>query len=136
MGGVARNDQITRVRKGQKQMRSYMRLVIKFIEISAYNAYLLDGYVHEHEPQGSRKYDLHCFKKNLVMELVEVTRAPQKTTGRKRRLIEDRLLNVGRHFPEKGDGENYRCAVCLEKHRRLTHGAKWCQCTTCCQVAT
>ena len=108
MGGVDRNDQMTRVRKGQKQMRWYMHLVMKFIEISAYNAYLLDGYVHEHEPQGSRKYDLHCFKKKLVMELVGVTRAPQKTPGRKRRHVEDRLLNVGRHFPEKGEGKNHR----------------------------
>lgn len=62
MGGVDRNDQMTRVRKGQKQMRWYMRLVIKFLEISAYNAYLLDGFVCEHAPQGSRNYDLHRFK--------------------------------------------------------------------------
>ena len=62
MGGVDRNDQMTRVRKGQKQMWWYMRLVIKFLEISAYNAYLLDGFVCEHAPQGSRKYDLHRFK--------------------------------------------------------------------------
>lgn len=122
MGGVDRNDQMTRVRKGQKQMRWYMRLVIKFLEIAAYNAYILDGYIREHEPQGSRKYDLHCFKKQMVMALVGNTRAPQKTPGRKRRHVEDRLLNVGRHFPEKGEGKNHRCVVCLEKRRRLRRG--------------
>lgn len=110
------------VRKGQKQMRWYMRLVIKFIKISAYNAYPLDGHVREHEPQESRKYDLHPFKKELVTELVGVTRAPQKTPGRKRRHVEDRLINVGRHFPEKGEGKDHRCVVCLEKHRRLMQG--------------
>lgn len=121
-GRVDRNDQMTRVRKGQKQMRWYMWLVIKFIEISAYNAYLLDGYIREHEPQGSRKYDLHRFKKEMIMELVGQTRAPLKTPGRKRRPVEDRLLNVGHHFPEKGVGKDHRCVVCLEKRRRLMQG--------------
>ena len=115
-GRIDRNDQMTRVRMGQKQMWWYMHLVIKFIEISTYNAYLLDGYMleHEHEPQGS--------KTKLVMELLGVTRAPQKTPGCKRRHIDDRLLNVGRHFPEKGEGKNHRCTVCLEKRHRLIHG--------------
>ena len=104
MGGVDRNDQMTRVRKGQKQMRWYMRLVIKFLEIAAYNSYILDGYIREHEPQGSSKYDLHCFKKQMVMALVGNTRAPQKKPGRTRRHVEDRLLCHGSKdmVPRKG----------------------------------
>ena len=121
MEGVDRNDQMTQMRKGQKQMRWYMCLAIKFIEISAHITYILNGYMLEHEPQGSRKYNLHCFKKKLAMELVRVTRTPQKTPGHKRRHIEDCLLNVGCHFPEKGEGKNHRCTVCLEKWQ-LMHG--------------
>lgn len=90
-------------------MQWYMHLVIKFIEISTYYASLLDGYMREHEPQGSRKYDLHHFKKEFIMELVGVIKASQKTPGCKRRHIEDHLLNVGRHFPEKRGGKNHRC---------------------------
>ena len=37
------------------------------------------------------------------MELVGVTRAPQKTPGRKRRHIEDCLLKTDCHFLEKGE---------------------------------
>ena len=56
------------------------------------------------------------------MGLVGETRALQKTPGRKRRHVEDRLLNVGRHFPEKGEGKDQRCLVCLEKCQRSRVG--------------
>ena len=124
MGGVDRNDQMTHVRKGQKKMRWYMRLVIKFLEIAAYNSYILDGCIREHEPQGSRKYayDLHCLKSRWSWHWLAIPEQPQKKPGRTRRHVEDRLLNVGRHFPEKGEGKNHRGVVCLEKRRRLRHG--------------
>ena len=35
---------------------------------------------------------------------------------------EYRLLNVGRHFPGKGEGKDHCCTVCLEEHRRLMQG--------------
>lgn len=107
------------VRKGQKQMQWYGCLVIKFPEISAYNAYLLDGYVHKHEPQGSRKYELHRFKKEMVMTLAGETRSPQKTSRCKRMHVEDWLLNLGRYFPEKGEGKNHRCMLYVEKWCRI-----------------
>ena len=113
---------MTLVRKGQKWMQWYMQLVIKFLEITAYYAFILNGYVHKYKPRGSRNYDLHCFKKQMVMALVGNTRAPHKTPGHKRRHVEDWLLNVGHHFLETGEGKNHHCAVCLEKRHQLQRG--------------
>jgi len=56
------------------------------------------------------------------MALVGNTKAPQMTPGHKRRHVEDRLLNVGHHFPNKGEGKNHLCVVCLEKRRPLQRG--------------
>lgn len=41
MGAVDTNDQMTTVRKSRKQLRWYMRLIVKFLEISAYNSYII-----------------------------------------------------------------------------------------------
>ena len=73
---------MTHVHKDQKQMWWYMGLVIKLLEIPAYSAYTLDGYVRKHEPHKSKTCDLHCFKKQMVIVLVGNTRSPQKTLGR------------------------------------------------------
>lgn len=70
---------------------------------------------------GSRRYDLHV-KKELVMEFVGLTREPpSETPGCKRKHFEDHLLNTGHHFPEKGEGKDHHCMVCVGKCRRI----KW-----------
>ena len=44
MGGVERNDQLASFLKNRKQMRWYMRLVIKFLEVVAFNFYIIEGF--------------------------------------------------------------------------------------------
>ena len=44
MGGVDRNNQLTSILKNHKQMRWYMRLVIKFLEVVAFNSYIIEGF--------------------------------------------------------------------------------------------
>ena len=55
MGGVDRNDQLTSILKNRKQMRWYMRLVIKFLEVVAFNSYIIEGFFLDHNPPGKRK---------------------------------------------------------------------------------
>lgn len=70
MGAVDTNDQMTTVRKSKKQLRWYMRLIVKFLEISAYNSYIIEGHFKEHLPKHRRKKDFTAFTEDLIHELV------------------------------------------------------------------
>ena len=44
MGAVDTNDQMTTVYKSRKQLQWYMHLIIKCLEIAAYNSYIIEGH--------------------------------------------------------------------------------------------
>ena len=120
MGGVDRNDQLTSILKNRKQMRWYMRLVIKFLEVVAFNSYIIEGFFLDHNPPGKRKRDLAAFREELILQLVGNWRAEKGKPGRKRQLEPFRLENIGEHLPVKGAGCDHTCQVCMEKRRRYT----------------
>ena len=101
MGGVDRNDQLTSILKNRKQMRWYMRLVIKFVEVVAFNSYIIEGFFLDHNPPGKRKRDLAAFREELILQLVGNWRAEKGKPGRKRQSDPFRLENVVNIFPSK-----------------------------------
>lgn len=120
MGGVDRNDQLTSIVKNRKQMRWYMRLVIKCLELAAYNAYVVEGFFMEHCIPGERKRDFAAFREELIIQLVGTWRTERTKPGRKRSSEDPlRLEGVGQHFPAKGTGTDHTCEVCREKRRRF-----------------
>ena len=119
MGAVDTNDQMTTVRKSRKQLRWYMRLIVKFLEISAYNSYIIEGHFKEHLPERQRKRDFTAFREDLIHELVGHWRTEKARRGIKRKETPFRLENVGEHFPVKGAGSDHTCQICREKRRRF-----------------
>ena len=119
MGAVDTNEQMTTVRKSRKQLRWYMRRIVKFLEISAYNSYIIEGHFKEHLHERQRKRDFTAFREDLIHELVGHWRTEKARRGRKRKETPFRLENVGEHFPVKGAGSDHTCQVCREKRRRF-----------------
>ena len=119
MGAVDTNDQMTTVRKSRKQLRWYMRLIIKFLEISAYNSYIIEGHFKEHLPERQRKRDFTAFREDLIHKLVGHWRREKTRRGRKRKETPFRLENVGEHFPVKGARSDHTRQVCRERRRRF-----------------
>ena len=126
MGGVDLNDQLTSVRKDLKQLRWYFRVFLKMVMMATFNAFILENSIIPHKNnQGKIVRDILAFKDELVYDLIGQVRAPRKS-GRKRtrqEIVEDkfdwnRLLNVGNHFPGKGEGTDHTCVVCREKRKR------------------
>jgi len=132
MGGVDWNDQMTCVHNGQKQLQWYMPLVVKFLEIAAYNPHILDGHVRQHEPQGSGKYDLHCSKKQIVMALIGNTKAPQITSGHKKKTSGGSVTKCWPPFSWKRRGQKPPLC-CLFGEAAPFAMWSWWQCPKCCQ---
>lgn len=122
MGGVDLSDQMTAVNKSKKQKRWYLRIFLKIVLLSIYNAYILEGHKRQHIPGGRRRRDLLTFKEDLCVQLVgNFPQQSKSTASNKRRRSADtplpaRLTNVGSHFPFKGQGRDHRCVVCERKH--------------------
>ena len=91
---------------------------IKFLQLAMYNAYILEGYKIPHNGRSKRKRDLLKFKQDLCVQLVGTTPTGNKAAKRQRQNMppEDRLENVGLHFPLKGEGNNHLCVVCEKKY--------------------
>ena len=115
MGAVDTNDQMTTVRKSRKQLWWYMRLIIKCLEIAAYNSYIVEGHFKEHAPENRRR-GFTAFREDLVHELVGNWRTQKARRGRKRKETPFPLENVGEQFPAKGEEV---ITVCREKPRRF-----------------
>ena len=122
MGGVDLSDQMTAVNKSKKQKRWYLRIFLKMVLLSIYNAYILEGFKCPETPRGRRKRDLLSFKEDLCVQLVGNFPQQHKSTASNKRKrsadtpVPERLSNVGIHFPFKGEGKNHRCVVCERKH--------------------
>ena len=122
MGGVDLCDQMTALNKSKKQKRWHLRIFLKMVLLSIYNAYILEGYERQHTGEGSRKRDLLSFKEDLCIQLSAPFAQQRKSAAsNKRKRSADvpdltRLTNVGAHFPFKGEGKNHRCVVCERKH--------------------
>ena len=122
MGGVDLCDQMTSLNKAKKQKRWYLRVFLKIVMISIYNAYILEGHIIPHLPRGRRKRDLLSFQEELCIQLVgNFPQTHSSLSASKRRRsgeeIPGRLHEVGEHFPVKGEGTNHRCAVCEKKFK-------------------
>ena len=114
MGGVDHNDQMTHLRKEKWQKKWYIRLIIKNILMSCYNSYL----VFKHFYPG-KKIRYPEFKEQLAIKLVGFMRNPRNNSSHKCKATHDRFENVGEHLPEKGEGKNHWCVVCIAKHAIL-----------------
>ena len=121
MLGVDRSDQSSVVKKDKKQKRFYMRIFIAFLMKTINNAHILEGHAKGPNRRGKPKRDLLSFKEELAMQLIGEVRANKKAGGRKRQCqmdtMENRLLNVGVHFPANGEGKDHTCIVCREKRK-------------------
>ena len=116
MGAVDTNDRMTAVRKSRKQMRWYMRCVIKGLEMSAFSAYVVEGKFVDHNPAGQRKRDFLPFQEDLIVQLIDKWWAQRTRVGQKRKEAPFRLEDVGTLMPIKGIGNDHNCILCLEKH--------------------
>ena len=119
MGAVDRNDQVTKLNKSKKAMRWYRKIERKLLELSIYNAYVLEGSVIKHKQPGKRKRELLGFKLDLAHELIGQVRI-RKRTGRSRSATSDQLLRLDgkNHLPAVGEGKDHVCVVCNEKHMK------------------
>ena len=122
MGGVDLCDQMTSLHKAKKQKHWYLRVFLKIVMISIYNAYILEGHVIPHLPRGRCKRDLLSFQEELCIQLVgNFPQTHSSLSASKRRRsgeeIPGPLHEVGEHFPVKGEGTNHRCAVCEKKFK-------------------
>lgn len=117
MGAVDRNDQATKLNKSKKAMRWYRKIERKLLELSIYNAYVLEGSVIKHERPGKRKRDLLKFKPDLAHELIGQRRI-RKRAGISRSVTSNQLLRLDgqNHLPVVGEGKDHVCVVCKEKH--------------------
>lgn len=93
-----------------------MRLIVKFLEISAYNSYITEGHFKEHLTECQRKRDFTAFREDLIYELIGHWRTEKARRGKKRKETPFCLENVGEHFPVEGVGSYHTCQVCREKH--------------------
>ena len=122
MGGVDLSDQQAYVRKNTRQMKWYMRLVIKCIQLGIFNAYNLETYYRTHRHHNQWKRDLLQFKEEVIGDLIDGVRAPWFSNGKRKRQQggdqPDHLIGVGVHFPHRGDGKEHTCIVCREKIKR------------------
>ena len=66
MGGVDRNDQMTRLNKSRKHYKWPHRLMVKFVMWAAFNAFVIMGI----KQPGRRKVTFHSFINDLCHELV------------------------------------------------------------------
>ncbi len=126
MGGVDKNDQLSKVRKEQKQLKWYFRPVIKSIQLAAYNAYVIEerGNVRQHRSARGKVIRHVLDFKELVRDMIGNVRTPPDSLKRRRSFgaaaahEQHRLNIVGVHSPEKGEGHNHTCMVCHEKIKR------------------
>jgi len=122
MGEVGLCDQMTAVNKSKKQKRWYLHVFIKMVLLCIYNAYIVEGHKRNHNAAGRRKRGLLSLKEDLCLELVgnfPQERIAEASNKRKRSVDSPGpawLVNVGTHFPFKGEGRNHRCVVCERKH--------------------
>ena len=70
MGGVDLHDQMTSVTKSKKQMRWYTRMFVKLLQMSVFNAYVIESHYQAHQGHGHRKRDLLSFKQELCIQLI------------------------------------------------------------------
>ena len=127
MGGVDKNDQLAVVRKEMKQLVWYNRIFLKLLEIAVYNSYIIEESIRPHRNQaGKVKRGVLDYKDELVQQLIGNVRAPRGSVGRKRTRQErqddkydnNRLVDVGQHFPTKGVGKDHTCLVCRVKKKK------------------
>ena len=114
MGGVDYNDEMTQLSKEKGQKKGYIRLRIKLILMSCHNSYLVFKYLYP-----GKKIRYPEFKEQLAIELIGFMRNPHNNSGHKHKATHDRFENVGEHLPEKGEGKNHQCVVCIAKHALL-----------------
>ena len=111
------NDSSQQIQETEEVVHIFLKIVL----LSIYNAYILEGYKHQHTPGGRRKRDL-VFQEDLCVQLASNFPQQHKSTAsNKRRRSGDtpvpaHLTNVRAHFPFKGEGKNQRCVVCERKH--------------------
>ena len=102
MGGIDFHDQMTGVIKSRKQLRWYMRMFIKLIQMCIYNAYIIESHHRQHRVQGQRKRDLLQFKEELCAELVGNFASTHERNDNERRWstseYPERMHNVGAHM--------------------------------------
>ena len=85
------------------------------VTMATFNAFILENSIMPHKNnQGKVVRDILAFKDGLVYNLIRQVRAPWKSEQeRTRQEIEEdkfdwnRLLNVGNHFPGKGEGTDH-----------------------------
>ena len=123
MHAVDKLDQNTVLDKSRKQYKWYMRLVLKMVEWSIFNAFVLEQESrrsHGITGEGHRKRDMLSFRQDLGMQLI----GEHRISVTRKRLsavapTEDRLNVQLLHIPVVGEGRDHTCLVCYERHRRF-----------------
>ena len=130
MGGVDLHDQMTSVNKSKKQIRWYMRMFAKLLQICVFNAYVIEFHYQAHQGHGHRKRDLLSFKQELCIQLIGDFPTTHENSHKRRRSLNEypeRMDGVGEHIVCRGDCNDHRCAVCLKKQQefmRMNRGVR------------
>ena len=97
----------------------YMKIVMKGLLWSLYNAYVIEGHFVDHCPPGKTKTDFRTFCLDVCHQLISHFSA-RSNTGRPRSIetVTDPpvRLTKGDHFPMKSDSYDLLCAVCYKKY--------------------
>ena len=123
MNGVDRLDQMTRQNKSKKVMRWYRRIESKLMEVSMYNAFVIEDSVNPHKVGGKVVRDFLAFKLDLAHQLIgDFYSNVERKGGRPRSENTENLSRLDRkdHWPVGGVGSDHRCVVCLEKNKAFS----------------
>ena len=122
MNGVDRLDQMTRQNKSKKTMRWYRRIELKLMEVSMYNAFVIEDAVKPHKVDGKVKRDYLDFRLDLAHELIGDFYKPKHSRGgRPRSQASENLSRLDGidHWPVGGEGSNHTCVVCRDRRKNF-----------------
>ena len=101
-------------------MRWCRKIERKLLELSVYNAYIIEGTLRDHNHPGKRKRDLQSFRLDLAHALVGTNRLRKRSVGRPRSENSENWLRLDNmaHYPYVGEGKYHVCVVYNERHLR------------------
>ncbi|KAH3738985.1 hypothetical protein DPMN_045629 [Dreissena polymorpha] len=101
-------------------MRWYCKIERILLELSVYNAYIIEGTIRDQKAPGKRKRDMMSFKLDLAHALVGTSRLRKRSAGQSRSENSENILRLDNisHLPVIGEGKDHVCVVCNERHNR------------------
>lgn len=117
MGACDLNNQMTKLYCSRKHYRWPRRLMMW----CSYNAYIIEGKIRKHAPEGHRPRTIYDFLDELCLTLIGNFRTTSVCRNRASQEVpESSLQNIGLHHPEQPAEAttNQTCLVCHERVKK------------------